>query len=256
MPLIGRHVTGGQEMLKGLRQTIVEGGSAAQVYVGSPMSYTVSTFTPRQLHNIRAYTSDIYTVVHGSYFLQATETIEERWNLSAQGTVDTLEVAEAIGAHAVVIHPGTQKNSDYMQHAAEWLMEVTRRYHGPVKLLLETMAGRTSLGNEIDELEQLCKLSSTLGICLDTTHSWSAGCLFSEIAADFEYRSVDLVHFNVPNKEISRRCYQDRHSVDFDNCAWDYREIVKLWSAARHLPCILEGTPNPLNDYKLLRSWL
>ena len=256
---IGRHVTGAAQVLTGLRQTALEGGTAAQVFAGNPMGYASGLLPEHKIREIRDMTRHIYTVVHGSYFLLLTQPEDtERARLAVDGTVQQLWWAERIGAKSVVVHPGSTTNPNWGV-AAHWYLErVLEQYRGPVTLLLETMAGRTSLGNDVDQLKLIASVydSARVGICLDTTHSWAAGysipdlCTFPERLGAY----LQLVHFNVPNAGITQGCHQDRHNVDFGNSEWSPIEIARLSHALKHLPCILEGTPNPRTDYEFMRG--
>jgi len=259
----GRHVTGGVDILKGLRQTLNEGGTAAQVFAGSPMSYQTDYFKqPTRWHDVRLLTEEIYTVVHASYFCLITQSPDDgnKRDMSRRTVLRTLEWAQFIGAHAVVIHPGSTLLPGWEKHARSFLEEIDAQYPGGPKLLLETMAGRTSLGRDLTDIAALAKEvnSDKFGVCVDLTHSWSAGLSISSLTLLGQQSTlwgIDLVHFNAPNPDIMRGGHRDRHTVSFADSAWDDETLERLWGAYKHLPCILEGTPNAKGDYAKLVEW-
>jgi endonuclease IV len=253
----GQHVQGGAEMVKGLRHAIDTGAPAAQVFPGSQLSYEVcKRFTYET--EMRTLAQQLDLTVHGAYFLVITQPPGEKRTKSIEGTIRTLQWAEDVGAKRVVIHPGSMKDPYWAGHAEGWLRDVWHGYRGPVELLLETAAGKTSLGRDLADLETLCDSAYPgLGICVDLTHSWSAGYGIGALAALPE-RFGSLIracHFNVPNQGVKQGSGIDKHHHGFHQTDWSYHDIEWLWRTYRHVPCILEGTPTPERDYELLRSW-
>jgi len=254
--LYGAHVQGGQDMVRGLRHAIGTGATAAQVFPGNPLSYEVcKRFTHER--EMRALVDQLDLTVHASYFIILTQPPGEKRTKSIEAAVKTLRWAEDIGAKRVVVHPGSTRDPKWEDYAVDWLYTVWREYDGTVDLLLETMPGQTSLGKSFTELLRLC-FHSQLGICVDLTHSWSAGLTIgelSELGPKGVDKAIRACHFNVPNPGVKQGSGIDKHSVGFHQTDWTYHEIERLWRAFNRVPCILEGTPCPERDYDLLRSW-
>jgi endonuclease IV len=251
----GHHVIGGAEVIKGLQQSIAEGAGAAQVFPGNPMSYGVADKVSRASY-AQELADQLHIITHATYFILTTQPSGEKREKSIQGAVDMLRWTERIGGQQLVVHPGSTKYDLWYEQAWNWLDEVMSMYDGPVELLLETMAGKTALGNRLEHLTSLCDVDHRIGICVDTTHSWSAGFGIEEMCQWPD--STPLIracHFNVPNQGVKLGSRLDRHSASFAQTDWTYTEIKSLWEAYRHLPCILEGTPQPKADFDVLRSW-
>jgi endonuclease IV len=253
--LYGQHVQGGQEMVRGLRHAIDTGATAAQVFPGNQLSYDVcKRFTYER--EMRALADQLDLTVHAAYFVLITQEHGEKRDKSIDAAVKTLQWADDIGAKRIVIHPGSTKTPGWSVRAQEWLLELWNRYDTTVEVCLETMAGKTALGNRIADLASLC-IHSNVGICVDTTHTWSAGWSIDEMIGIAEkYRDrIKVCHFNVPNQGVKCGSALDRHNHGFHQTDWTYHEIEALYRAYKHVPCILEGTPTPLRDYELLRRW-
>jgi endonuclease IV len=162
-----------------------------------------------------------------------------------------------IGSQGLVVHPGSTKDAGWSLRSLDWLEEVMSRYEGTAELYLETMAGKTALGRLCADLVDLAEVDTRIGICVDLTHSWSAGLSITSLCAlpGQIGNKLRVCHFNVPNQGVKCGSSIDRHNAGFHQTDWTYHEIERLWRAYRHVPCILEGTPSPERDYELLRSW-
>jgi deoxyribonuclease IV len=255
--LYGQHITGGAEMFRGLRHAVDTGATAMQVFPGGNLSYTVSKRFTRERETFALLDQLEAKVVHASYFILTTQPEGEKRTKSIWGAIQMLEWCDLIGAQWLVVHPGSTKRVGWEELAAQWLEEVMQAYQGTTTLCLETMAGASSLGRSVADIAQFCNRDPRIKVCVDLTHSWSAGLGVGQLSLlpNVLGSRLAVCHFNVPNSGVKCGSGIDRHSVGFHQTDWTYHEIEQLWHAYKHVPCILEGTPTPKRDYELLRSW-
>ncbi len=218
----------------------------------------------------------MYKVVHSVYITNICENPENRgWKMTQHSLVNQLEWAERHDCDALVFHPGSPKDNDRGQ-ALEWghenLREVLICYTGPVQLLLENAAHPKKLGGDLSELtdfvgrlnfefppvdDKFFRENFRVGICVDTTHAFAAGYDRYGITREMDALGelLCLVHLNTPDQEVTRGSKLDRHSSTFDQGVFSYDELQKLFELYRHIPLILEGTPDLASDLVHLLSW-
>lgn len=160
---------------------------------------------------------NIKCVVHCAYNINISREFDS-YSHQIHEFIETVHIANYIGAIAVVIHTGKQleiKNAiDNMLLNLKYIHDNTR----DMKILIETSSGQ---GTEtLVKLEDLSKFFNKLkkyprfGICLDTCHVYSAGYdIDSKYLEQFEkligIKYICLIHLNDSKKDIDSRV--DRH---------------------------------------------
>lgn len=263
---IGRHYSpGGKLVVETARAALTEAASAIQLFPGNPQRYWGSNTTDEDRDTFLALTEHLHKVVHSVYITNIAENPTERgWRMTQHSLVNQLEWAERHGCQQLVFHPGSPKKAnrdDALQWSLENLREVMIRYEGPVHLLLENAANPTKIGGDIPELVDLVKKvdDERVGICIDTTHAYAAGYTVDYMAdGTMQHDCGDLLrclHFNTPDAEVKFGSKLDRHSSTFEQGAFTYQQLSKLFTAWKHLPMILEGTPDLHHDLVWLLTW-
>ena len=121
-------------------------------------------------------------VAHVPYLVNLASPNKELWNKSKNRLQTELSRAIQLGVSLLILHPGSHGASakhEGIKRIIEALNNVFEEVDGPVKILLETMAGQgTMIGSRFEEialiLERVQK-PEKLGVCLDTGHLFMAG---------------------------------------------------------------------------------
>ena len=208
-------------------------------------------------------------VAHGAYTMNLCTADPEARAFAAEVLEDDLRRMAALPGNFYNFHPGshvgqgTEAGIEYIAAA----LKNALRHDYPVKVLLETMAGKGSeVGGKFEELKAIINAvgSDNVGVCLDTCHVYDGGYdivgNLDGVLAEFD-RVVGLdklcaLHVNDSKNPFAS--HKDRHeclgagSLGVDT----FRDIVNH-PVLKDKPMILE-TPNELPGYQaeiaLLRS--
>ena len=208
-------------------------------------------------------------VAHGSYTMNLCTADPEARAFAAEILTDDLRRMSAIPGNFYNFHPGshvgqgTEAGIEYISAGLKQALS-----HGyPVKVLLETMAGKGSeIGGNFRELRDIIDAvgSENVGVCLDTCHVYDGGYDIVRdldgVLAEFD-RIIGLdrlcaLHLNDSKNPFAS--HKDRHAcIGQGSLGVDtFRAIVNHPRLAGK-PMILE-TPNELPGYgeeiRLLRS--
>jgi len=208
-------------------------------------------------------------VAHGAYTMNLCTADPEARAFAAQVLEDDLRRMAALPGNFYNFHPGshvgqgTEAGIGYIADA----LEKALRHDYPVKVLLETMAGKGSeVGGRFEELKAILDAvgSDHVGVCMDTCHVYDGGYDIVQdldgVLEEFD-RIIGLdrlcaLHLNDSKNPFSS--HKDRHeclgqgSLGLET----FRKIVNH-PVLKNKPMILE-TPNELPGYRdeisLLRS--
>lgn len=208
-------------------------------------------------------------VAHGAYTMNLCTADPEARAFASDVLEDDLRRMAALPGNFYNFHPGshvgqgTEAGIDYIAQA----LKKALRHDYPVKVLLETMAGKGSeIGGRFEELKAIMDAvgSDHVGVCLDTCHVYDGGYDIVQdlngVLAEFD-RVIGLdklcaLHLNDSKNPFAS--HKDRHEcLGAGNLGLEtFRSIVNH-PAFRDKPMILE-TPNELPGYRqeivLLRS--
>lgn len=199
-------------------------------------------------------------VAHGAYTMNLCTADPEARAFAAEILTDDLRRMAALPGNFYNFHPGSHVGQgvdagiDYISAALKQALS-----HGyPVKVLLETMAGKGSeIGGRFEEIKAIMDAvgSGDLGVCLDTCHIYDGGYDIVNdldgVLAEFD-RVIGLdklcaLHLNDSKNPFAS--HKDRHECIGDGSLGleTFRAIVNH-PALRDKPMILE-TPNELPGY-------
>ena len=208
-------------------------------------------------------------VAHGAYTMNLCTADQEARAFAAEGLEDDLRRMAALPGNFYNFHPGshvgqgTQAGIDYIAAA----LKNALRHDYPVKVLLETMAGKGSeIGGRFEELKAIIDAvgSGDVGVCLDTCHVYDGGYDIVKdldgVLAEFD-RIIGLdrlcaLHLNDSKNPFAS--HKDRHELLGQGSLGleTFRAIVNH-PVLKDKPMILE-TPNELPGYQkeieILRS--
>ncbi len=182
-PIIGAHCNGG---LKGATTKAVEiGAGAMQIFIGSPQTWQAPTPSQEEISNFRKShrqnkLGPIF--VHGNYLVNLASPDPTNYEKSIANLFIGLRIADAVGASALIFHPGSTKDYPYeeaISRVVRSLKAVLHEYQGNCRLVLEVCAGSgNTIGSRFYQFRDIFSamdFDTRLGVCWDTCHLYSAG---------------------------------------------------------------------------------
>ncbi|MDO5153084.1 MAG: deoxyribonuclease IV [Eubacteriales bacterium] len=208
-------------------------------------------------------------VAHGAYTMNLCTAAPEARAFAAEVLEDDLRRMAALPGNFYNFHPGshvgqgTEAGIEYISAALKQAL----RHDYPVKVLLETMAGKGSeIGGRFEELKAIIDAvgSENVGVCLDTCHVYDGGYDIVKdldgVLAEFD-RVVGLdrlcaLHVNDSKNPFAS--HKDRHEcLGRGSLGLETFARIVNHPALKDKPMILE-TPNALPGYQkeieILRS--
>jgi len=208
-------------------------------------------------------------VAHGAYTMNLCTADPAARTFAASVLEDDLRRMAALPGNYYNFHPGSHVGQGIetgISQIADALKKAMEPGY-PVKVLLETMAGKGSeIGGTFQELRAIMDAvgSENVGVCLDTCHVWDAGYdivnNLDEVLNEFDevigMERLCALHLNDSKNPFDS--HKDRHAcIGQGNLGIEtFRRIINH-PRLRDLPMILE-TPNELPGYqkeiKMLRE--
>jgi deoxyribonuclease-4 len=182
--LIGAHVSPAGGLPKAIERGVERGCEAIQIFNQSPRQWKPTAYRDEDVAAFReAMTaSPIEAVlIHAVYLLNCASDDKEIRAKSLASLTHSLRVGQAIGATAVILHPGSAKTGhvgEAIARAGETIAQALADSEG-CELHLENTAGAGgTLGRSFDELAALLDAAGggkRLGVCLDSCHLLASG---------------------------------------------------------------------------------
>ena len=182
--LIGAHVSPAGGPAKAVARGIERGANAIQIFNQNPRAWKPRDYSDEEVAQFRAAMADSPVdalLIHAVYLLNcATEDAEMRAN-TLRSLTASLQAGAALGAHAVVLHPGSAKTGDVgaaITRAGEVIAEALAESDGCALHLENTAGSGGTLGRSFGELAALIEAAGgdeRLGLCLDSCHLLASG---------------------------------------------------------------------------------
>jgi deoxyribonuclease-4 len=260
--LIGAHVSPAGGPAKAVERGVQCGADAIQIFNQNPRAWKPREYSADEVAAFRAAmaASDVdVLLIHAVYLLNCASDDAEIRAKSLRSLVASLQAGAALGAHAVVLHPGSAKTGDVgeaIARAGEVIAEALAESDGCPLHLENTAGSGGTLGRSFHELAALLDAAGgdeRLGICLDSCHLHASG--YDGRTAEGLQRVVDecaelvgldrlgSLHCNDSQTPLSSNV--DRHAnigageLGEDGCA-----VFLSEPRFQGLPCVLE-TPAP-----------
>jgi len=261
-PLIGAHVSPAGGLWKAVGRGIDLGAQAIQIFNQSPRAWRPTAYGEEDFARFRealAASGIRAVLIHAVYLLNCASEDPEIAAKSLASLIHSLRVGDAIGADAVVLHPGSAKLGPVAGavERAGRVFAAALEESEHCRLHLENTAGAGgTLGRSFDELAALLDAAGChdrLGLCLDSCHLLASGydirtaTDLATVIDDCE-RAVGLdmiesLHLNDSQTPLGSN--RDRHAnlgdgeLGLEGCRAFLRE-----PRFAGLPCVLE-TPGP-----------
>ena len=199
-------------------------------------------------------------VAHGAYTMNLCTAEAEARDFAAEILADDLRRMAALPGNFYNFHPGSHVGQG-VEAGIEYISAALRQAlsHGyPVKVLLETMAGKGSeIGGRFEELKAIIDAvgSNNVGVCMDTCHVYDGGYDIVNdldgVLGEFD-RVIGLdrlcaLHLNDSRNPFAS--HKDRHEcIGEGSLGRDTFRAIVNHPLLRDKPMILE-TPNELPGY-------
>ena len=182
--LIGAHVSPAGGLPKAIERGVERGCQAIQIFNQSPRMWKPTAYPDEDVAAFReamAGSPIDAVLIHAVYLLNCASDDEEIREKSLTSLTHSLRVGHAIGASAVILHPGSAKTG----HVGEAIARAGKTIAAALgdsegcELHLENTAGAGgTLGRSFDELAALIDAGGggkRLGVCLDSCHLLASG---------------------------------------------------------------------------------
>lgn len=256
--LIGAHVSPAGGLPKAIERGLERDCRAIQIFNQSPRMWRPTVYRDEDVQAFReamAASQIDAVLIHAVYLLNCASEDPDIREKSLVSLTHSLRVGQAIGACAVVLHPGSAKTGDPAKavgRAGETIREALADSE-QCPLHLENTAGTGgTLGRSIDELASLVEAiggDERLGLCLDSCHLFASGydirsyagmdALTDEISTKVGLERVGSLHLNDSQTPLGAN--RDRHAnvgageLGESGCA-----AFLSAPAFQGLPCVLE----------------
>jgi len=184
--LIGAHVSPAGGPAKAVERGVERGCDAIQFFNQSPRAWRPRVYAPEELEAFHAAiaAADVDAVlIHAVYLLNCASEEPEIRGKSLTALTAALQAGAALGAHCVVLHPGSALKGGgpvdaAIERAAATIAEALAESETCPLHLEDTAGAGGTLGRSFDELAALIERAggdARLGVCLDSCHLLASG---------------------------------------------------------------------------------
>jgi deoxyribonuclease-4 len=260
--LIGAHVSPAGGPAKAVARGVERGARAIQIFNQNPRAWKPREYSDEEVAAFHAAmsASDVDALlIHAVYLLNCASDDETLRANSLRSLIASLRAGAALGAHAVVLHPGSAKTGDVgaaIARAGAVIAEALAETEGCPLHLENTAGSGATLGRSFEELAALMEAAggdARLGLCLDSCHLLASGfeirtadaltAVLDECAGLIGPERLGSLHLNDSQKPLGSNV--DRHAnvgkgeLGEDGCA-----VFLSEPRFEGLPLVLE-TPGP-----------
>jgi deoxyribonuclease-4 len=260
--LVGAHVSPAGGLWRAVERGSALGAQSIQIFNQSPRMWRPTAYSDEDFAHFREALGESgigAVLIHAVYLVNCASDDPEIRTKSLASLTHSLRVGDAIGAHCVVVHPGSAKQG----HVGEAIARAGELFQQALAdsercpLHLENTAGAGgTLGRSFAELASLLDAgggSERLGLCLDSCHLFASGyeirtpTALAGVIDDCEQSvgqgRIGALHLNDSKAPLGSN--RDRHAnIGEGELGLDgARAFVNEPRFAR-LPCVLE-TPGP-----------
>jgi deoxyribonuclease-4 len=260
--LLGVHVSPAGGPAKAVERGVERGARAIQIFNQNPRAWKPTTYSDEQVaafHEAMAASEIDALLIHAVYLLNAASDDPEIREKTLASLTASLRAGDALGATAVVLHPGSAKAGhvgEAIARAGEVIAEALAESEGCALHLENTAGAGGTLGRSFSELAELIDAAGghdRLGLCLDSCHLYASGYdirtpeglteTLEDCVAKVGLERLGSLHLN--DSQVGLGSNRDRHAVvgkgelGDDGCA-----VFLSEPRFDGLACVLE-TPAP-----------
>jgi deoxyribonuclease-4 len=260
--LIGAHVSPAGGPAKAVERGVEKGARAIQIFNQNPRAWKPTIYSDEQVgafHTAIDESGVDALLIHAVYLLNAASEDPEIREKTLTSLIASLRAGAALGAVAVVLHPGSAKRGEVgpaIQRAGKVIAEALAESEGCALHLENTAGAGGTLGRSFHELAALIDAAGgdeRLGLCLDSCHLYASGFdirteqglteVLDQCVEIVGLERVGSVHLN--DSQVGLGSNRDRHAnigegeLGEDGCA-----VFLSEPRFDGLPVVLE-TPGP-----------
>ena len=263
--LLGAHVSPAGGPAKAVQRGRARACRAIQIFNQNPRAWAPRVYRAEEVAAFReamAASEVEALLIHAVYLLNPASEEPELREKTLASLTTSLQMGAALGAAAVVLHPGSAKTGAVepaVERAGEVIREALAESDGCPLHLEDTAGAGGTLGRSFGELAALLEAAGgdeRLGVCLDSCHLLASGYDVRTVAGvdavleDFDRRvgSDRLGSLHLNDSQTPLGSNRDRHAnvgegeLGEDGCA-----AFLSAPAFDGLPCVLE-TPGGDKD--------
>jgi deoxyribonuclease-4 len=182
--LIGAHVSPAGGPAKAVQRGVELGANAIQIFNQNPRGWKPREYSDAEVAEFREAmaASDVEVpLIHAVYLLNCASDDAEIRSKSLRALIGALRAGAALGAHGVVLHPGSAKTGDVGEAIARAGVVIGEALaeSETCPLHLENTAGAGgTLGRSFGEIAALIEAAGgddRLALCLDSCHLLASG---------------------------------------------------------------------------------
>ena len=227
---IGAHLSSSGGIHTAVDRAEAVGAESLQVFTQSPRTWRPTNHDPANFERFRERRAEVGlrgVLCHALYLCNFAAADDEIYQKSVEALRNTMQVACAIGADAVVVHVGSHLGSGF-EHGLERVLpameQVLELSSDETWLLMENSAGAGgTIGRSIDELATIYERLDghpRLGVCLDSCHLYVSGidvtdaaqldALLDEVESSIGLDHLRALHVNDSAAPLGSN--RDRHA--------------------------------------------
>jgi deoxyribonuclease-4 len=182
--LIGAHVSPAGGPANAIARGVEKGCDAIQIFNQNPRAWKPTVYSDEQVAEFREAMDKSRVdalLIHAVYLLNPASEEKEFRDKTLASLIASLRAGDALGAHAVVLHPGSAKGGKVgpaIKRAGKVIARALRESENCPLHLENTAGAGGTLGRSFEELAELIDVSGAdkrLGVCLDSCHLYASG---------------------------------------------------------------------------------
>jgi deoxyribonuclease-4 len=255
---LGAHVSSSGGIHTAIDRIEAIGGEAVQIFTQSPRMWRPTNHDPANFERFKERRAEAgigAVACHALYLLNLASPDDDLYSKSVEALKNTVDVACAIEADAVVFHVGSHLGSGFevgLERVVPALAEALTHCSETTWLCMENTAGAGgTIGRSLDELAALYEALDRhprLGVCLDSCHLFASGYDVADPAAlDRVVKDVDrligldrLRCLHVNDSKAPLGSNRDRHENIGDGLLGEKLGVFLAHPKLQDLPGLLE----------------
>jgi deoxyribonuclease IV len=182
--LIGAHVSPAGGPANAIARGVERGCDAIQIFNQNPRAWKPTVYSDEQVADFREAMDKSRVdalLIHAVYLLNPASDTKEFRDKTRTSLIASLRAGDALGAHAVVLHPGSAKAGKVgpaIKRAGKVIAQALGESENCPLHLENTAGAGGTLGRSFHELAELIDVaggSKRLGLCLDSCHLFASG---------------------------------------------------------------------------------
>ena len=256
--LLGAHVSSSGGIHTAIDRIEAMGGDAVQVFTQSPRMWRPTNHDPANFERFKERRAEAgigAVACHALYLINLASPKDDFYSRSVAALENTVDVACAIEAEAVVFHVGSHLGTGFeagLERVVPALAQALEHCNETTWLCMENTAGTgDTIGRSLEELAALDEALGRhprLGICLDSCHLFASGYdvtdrdeldrVLAELDSSIGLDRLRCLHVNDSKAPLGSN--RDRHDNIGDGLMGEKLGVFLAHPKLQGLPALLE----------------